>query len=192
MSRWSNSGFMTDAIQRLTAEVAAGNSAAVEAFYREYFEWLYVRARRATGRDESFCLDVVQEAVLRIMRSIRAVESRKQLEAWLTLVVRTTAYDLLRSEARRVKREVAFAVVGPRETADDAEDSDEQTMAWLKREIEKLDARIVRIIDLRYHQQWTLARIGELFGVSAGTIDGRLRRALKQLRRQSIAEIGDE
>src|SRR5262245_41491413 len=54
--------------EKLTAALAAGNEDAVETFYRRYFDWLYAQARRATRRDESFCLDVVQDAVLRIMR----------------------------------------------------------------------------------------------------------------------------
>src|SRR3954464_2660020 len=55
-------------IASLTASLAAGDRAAVEAFYRRYFELLFRAARRAAGRDEAFCLDVVQEAVLRVIR----------------------------------------------------------------------------------------------------------------------------
>src|SRR5690349_21207024 len=89
----------------LTSAMAAGDGVAIEAFYRAHFNRLYREARRSTGRDESFCLDVVQESVLRIVRTVRRVESEPQLVAWLKLVVRTTAYDLLRAEMRRRRRE---------------------------------------------------------------------------------------
>jgi len=89
------------ATKTLTAAMAAGNEDAVETFYRRYFDWLYAQARRATRRDESFCLDVVQDAVLRIVRTVRCVKTEPQFRAWLRLVVQTTAFDRLRSERRR-------------------------------------------------------------------------------------------
>src|SRR5690348_9977718 len=87
--------------------MAAGDEAAVEAFYRQYFDWLYAQARRYSRRDEAFCLDVVQDAVLRIIRTVRAVPSEAQFRGWLCLVVQTTTLDCLRCERRRAKRETA-------------------------------------------------------------------------------------
>ena len=60
----------------MTSAMAAGDGGAVEAFYRRYFDRLYAEARRATRRDESFCLDVVQESVLRIVRTVRGATAR--------------------------------------------------------------------------------------------------------------------
>ena len=90
---------MSDATEKLTAALAAGDEDAVETFYNSYFDWLYAQARRATRRDESFCLDVVQDAMLRIIRTVRAVRDEPQFRAWLRLVVQTTAWDRLRSDA---------------------------------------------------------------------------------------------
>lgn len=164
-------------IRNLTAGVATGDSAAIERFYRRYFPALYQQARRATRRDESFCLDVVQEAVLRIIRAIRPVDGEAQLLAWLNLVVRTTAYDLLKSERRRRAREAQPA-------APAAAPVDEAQLAQLRREIDRLDPHIVRLIDLRFAHGWTLTRIAARLGLSIGTIDGRLRRALRTLRQR--------
>ncbi|MEW6252584.1 MAG: sigma factor-like helix-turn-helix DNA-binding protein, partial [Planctomycetota bacterium] len=55
-------------------------------------------------------------------------------------------------------------------------------IAWLRRTLLELDADLVRLIELRYVHGWTLARIGGLLGLSTGTIDGRLRRALQRIR----------
>ena len=84
----------------LTTSMAAGDGEAVGRFYLHYFDALCREARRATRRDEAFCLDVVQESVLRVIRNVRAIESPAQFEAWLRLVVRTCALDLLRREIR--------------------------------------------------------------------------------------------
>ena len=181
---------MAETIHNLTAALAAGDPAAVEAFYRRYFDALYTQARRATGRDEAFCLDVVQESVLRVIRSVRAAHTEAQFRAWLKLVVQTTAYDLLRGESRRQKRELAMATVPAAVEADGAS-TDEERMQWLRAQIGAMDEQIVRMIEMRFERQWTLGRIAEALGLTIGTIDGRLRRALADLRRRATEEFDD-
>jgi RNA polymerase sigma factor (sigma-70 family) len=183
------------AIQKLTAAMAAGHEDAVETFYRRYFDWLYAQARRATRRDESFCLDVVQDSVLRIVRNVRAVKSESQLRAWLRLVVQTTAFDQLRSERRRRKREQTVMLATVRVAADPplAEQRCEPAQVdWLKHQIKRFDPQLVQLIEMRYQRNWTLARIAEQLGLSIGTVDGRLRRALKQLRERATEDASDE
>lgn len=176
---------MADDIRSLTAALAAGDAGAIAAFYRAEFEWLYLLARKATGRDEAFCLDVVQEAMLKIVRCIKPIDTERHLRAWLRLVVRTTAYDLLRAERRQTThlREAAYVTTGPAESPDDRLD-------WLAAELAKLDPAIRQLIDMRYTRGWTLRRIAEALGVKTGTVDGRLRRALASMREG--AEIDDE
>src|SRR3954447_12385269 len=140
--------------------MAAGNEDAVETFYQRYFDWLYAQARRATRRDESFCLDVVQDAMLRIIRTVHAVSDETRFRAWLKLVVQTTAWDRLRSERRRRQRELV-AIAG-RETSENDEAPDVEQQEWLREQIAKCDPEIARIIELRFEQRWTLARIGKL------------------------------
>lgn len=168
-------------IDKLTADLSAGKAGAVETFYRLYFDRLYAHARRATRRDEAFCLDVVQDAVLRILRTVRRVESEAQFEAWLRLVVRTTAYDLLKSESRRKHRELAAVSAHP--SPSPSSDIDPDQRAWLKRQLDAMDPQLAKMIELRYEHRWTLARIAARFGLKTGALDGRLRRALLQLRR---------
>lgn len=165
-------------IAALTAGVAGGDEAAVERFHHGYFTMLYATARSASGRDEAFCLDVVQEAMLRIIRCIRPVTTAAQLQAWLTLVVRTTAFDLLTAERRRRQREQDWG----REVAPRGDDPDAERLAWLRDEIERMEPALGQMFRLRYHDGWTLTRIANLLGVSIGSVDGHLRRALDQVR----------
>ncbi len=179
-----------DTTEKLTAAMAAGDEEAVETFYRRYFDWLYAQARRATRRDEAFCLDVVQDAVLRIIRGVRPVKSEGQFRAWLRLVVQTTAFDRLRCEQRRQSREMAVLVSRSGEAPSEERFSDEQC-EWLRRQVARFDPQLARMIELRFEQRWTLGRIGTLFGLSIGTIDGRLRRALKELRDRATEEFDE-
>jgi RNA polymerase sigma-70 factor (ECF subfamily) len=162
----------------LTRGMAAGDARAIEEFYRRYFDLMYSQARRVTRRDEAFCLDVVQEAVIKVVRLVRAVESQAQLTAWLRLVVRTTAYDLCKAERRRQIREGAAAV---NESIRPAGNDNEQ-IGILRGELARLDPELASLIDLRFRQRLTLGRIASLLGLSIGTVDGRLRRALRMLR----------
>jgi RNA polymerase sigma factor (sigma-70 family) len=178
-------GAVDDGIDKLTAAMAAGNETAIATFYSRYFPFLYRQSRRACRRDESFCLDVVQESCLRIIRSIRIVESEPASLAWLKMVVRCTAFDLLRRESRLRLRE-QIAVAGRDEIVESSSDeSHEEQIAWLRGEIAVLDPELVRVIELRYQRNWTLQRIGQLMGLSTGAIDGRLRRALIHLRQRA-------
>lgn len=169
----------------MTAAMAAGDPRAVEAFYRQYFDLMYRHACSITHRDESFCLDVVQDAVLRVIRTIRPADSEPQLVAWLRLVTQTAAYDLLKGESRRKRRE--SLVASPPDPAGREPDAlaDADRLAWLHQEIASLDPQISKMIELRYEQRWTLARIARALGLSIGTVDGRLRRALRELRKRA-------
>jgi len=174
---------------RLTAAMAAGDERAVEIFYRRYFDWLYAQARRASRRDEAFCLDVVQDAVLRVLRTVRKVESEPQLRSWLSLVVQTTAYDRLRAEGRRREREMMVAAA--RAEAGAIDDDNARQADWLRKRIARLDPRLGRVLELRLEQRWSLREIAEALGLPIGTVDGQLRRALRQLRLEAMEDFDD-
>ena len=62
-------------IKTLTGAIAAGDTDAFSRFYRARFDQMLAEAVRATGRDESFCLDVVQDAMMRVIRSMKPMSS---------------------------------------------------------------------------------------------------------------------
>jgi RNA polymerase sigma factor (sigma-70 family) len=181
---------MPDTVHTLTAAMAAGEARAVEAFYREYFDTMYRHACNVTRRDESFCLDVVQDAVMRVIRTVRPVSSEAQFASWLRLVTQTAAYDLLKAESRRRRREAVVAVAADATAhTPEAPGGDEEQLALLRKQIAALDPQIVRMIELRYEGGWTLAKIAEAMGLSIGTVDGRLRRALRDLRKRREEKV---
>lgn len=167
---------MFDHVDQLTQSMARGDRAAIEAFYRRYFDWMYRVAQQSTRRDEAFCLDVVHDAVLRIVRTIRKMDSQAHLENWLRVVVKTCAFDRLRSDLRRQQREESH-VAATRQQSDGLE------LAELRDALAQLDPAIVQIIELRFNQGLTLSRLANLFQTTTGAIDGRLRRAIEQLRK---------
>lgn len=184
---------MHQPISELTRAMSAGSLKAIEEFYREYFPQIYRTARRITGRDESFGLDVVQEAMLRILRCIKPMENQQHLDAWLDLVVKSTAYDLLKAEARRQKREQTAAQFRQATASTESSPStghEEPTdrLVWLRQQLSQFDPELAQMIDLRYQQSWTLDRMAEFLGLSIATVDGRLRRAINRLKKAAMSQ----
>ena len=96
--------------RRVTSAIARGGMAAFDEFYAEWFDFAYETARHVTGRDEAMCLDIVQEAMLRVARTIRPMRTEDDVRRWLVRVVHTTALDELRRERRRRGRERVRAI----------------------------------------------------------------------------------
>ncbi len=175
-------------VSALTQAIADGDASAFAAFYDAWFERLAGLARTATRRDESFCLDVVQEAMMKVMRAMKRFDSEPALEAWLRTVVWRCALDRLRAERRRARREAAAR--GRRAEAETHADLDER-LAWLRERLAELDPDRSLLLAMRYRLGATLEQIGRLVGRGPGAVDGRINRSLAQLR-ASAQENFDE
>lgn len=175
-------------VRALTSAIAAGDTAAFGRFFDEWFGAMCAEAARSTGRDEAFCLDVVQDAMMRVIRSLRPMDTADDLRRWVRVVVRSCAYDRLRSEARRTAREGERS---GRDAAADRSDDLGPRLEWLRRELASLDDRSLDLLIMRHRFGWTLRRIGETLGIGPGAVDGRLRRIVAALRRKR-GEAGDD
>lgn len=162
--------------------MASGDSAAIESFYRRFFEPMLRMARTAVPsrrRDESFALDIVHDAMLRIVRCIRPIETEQHLTNWTRLVVQSCALDRLRQEQRRERREKRSS-----ECRTPAANLGEE-VDWLQHQIARLEPRLAEMMTLRFAEGWTLARIAANFRTTTGQVDGQLRRAIGRLREQA-------
>jgi RNA polymerase sigma factor (sigma-70 family) len=187
-----------DETEQLTAAMSRGDRRAVAAFYERYFDLLVRCARGATrlarrADAEDLCLDVVHDAVLRVVRTVRPVTGGEgQLVAWLNVVVKSAAYDRLRQEQRRAHREQKHVGPAAAESAHVGNGAElAEQLAWLRDELGQLDPKLVELIELRYSHGWTLPAIAERLGLSAGTVDGRIRRALAKMRLRGEEVFGE-
>lgn len=165
-----------DDIAALTAAIAAGDGEAFAGFYRAWFDRAHAMARRSTGRDESFCLDVVQDAMLRVVRRLPPLPNEAALAAWLARTIERCALDRLRAEERRRRHERRPVTTPESDSAPDLRDA-----AWAR--VNDLSPEQQELLAARYARDWTLARIGAALGLSTGAVDGRLNRILSALRR---------
>ena len=99
---------------QLTPAMAAGDEQAIEDFYRALLRLALSEGPPRHGARRGLLSRRGPESVLRIVRCVQPVESEGRFRAWLRLVVQSTAYDLMKSDARRARREaVAGAAVSP-------------------------------------------------------------------------------
>lgn len=170
----SPAGDDTDA---LTRAVARGDARAFGVLYERWFDRLHATAHRLTGRDEAFCLDVVQDCLLKAARRMPPLSSEAALASWLWRVVHRTALDHLRRERRRIARER-----GARPPESTLPVLDER-IAWLRSRIDELPAEDRGLLAARFAHGLTLDQIGTDAGTTGDAAHGRLRRTLARLRK---------
>ncbi len=172
----------------MTAAIASGDPDAFARFYEEWFDRMYAIARSTTRLDEHTCLDIVQDAMMRVIRSCKPIENEPALRAWVGRVVRSAAIDHLRAERRRRERETAVSK-RTEQTATVTEIDDR--IAWIRKELESMGPEQSGLLALRFARGLGLKEIGAMLGVGAGAAHGRIERALKAMRRQSGEPIDD-
>jgi RNA polymerase sigma-70 factor (ECF subfamily) len=177
-------------VAALTGAIARGDQSALAAFYDAWFDRCFHLARSLTKRDESFCLDAVQEAMLRVARSMKQIRTAPELERWMARVVHTAALDLLRKESRRVARERRRARESPH--LDQQQDAIDERVRWLRTQLASLGADERTMLALRFVQDRTLEETGQAVGMTGDAAHGKLRRVLKQLKVAGAKELDDD
>jgi RNA polymerase sigma-70 factor, ECF subfamily len=174
-----------------TGAIAAGDAAAFAAFYDAWFDPTFALARTIARRDESFHLDVVQDVMLKVVRSLPVLATEAAVSAWMTRTVCRTVVDRLRSEQRRHRREQRAAAA--RSVADADAWSGLQAgewAAWLRARLSELPGIERELVEARFFGGGSVAAAAHALGLSANAAHGRLRRCLDRLRRAAMDWIG--
>ncbi len=181
------------AILRLTTALGRGDNAAFAAFYESWFDRGYDAVRAATGRDDAFCLDVVHDAMLRVVKSLRPMNTRADLDRWMTRVLHTTALDRLRREARMIARQRRHGEhTSGVANADNGADPPNAAaladqIAWLTVQVAAMDEQDRALLSLRFALDHSLNGAGKALGITGDAAHGRIRRVLVHLRSLAAA-----
>jgi len=173
----------------LTGRIAAGDEVSFAEFYEMWFASTLLLARAISRRDEAWCLDVVQDVMMIVVKKIPALASEEALRAWMTRTVMNAVTDRTRSEARRRRREqaaVAAAADAVREPWLDL--CDQERLSWLTASVGDLPLAEQALLQARFGGTTTVAHEATVLGISSDAAHGRLRRALDKLR-QKAAEL---
>jgi len=171
--------------QVLMERVAGGDSRAFEAIYDRYHRQAYSLARRITGR-ETGAEEATQEAFLSLWRGASKFDpEHASLGTWLLSLVRHRSIDWLRRGAARPR--LQGLTDGAAERIEAPERTDEQVMANQEydralRLVAELPPEQREVIHLAYLAGYSQTEIAARVGVPVGTVKGRARLGLRQLR----------
>jgi RNA polymerase sigma-70 factor (ECF subfamily) len=170
-------------LDRLVAEVAAGDRVAFETLYRATSARLYGICLRVLA-DRSEAEDVLQDAFVTIWhRSGQFDSSRAGALAWLSTIARNRAIDRLRARPPMSRAPLAALeeVADPGTTPDrDAETSTDR--GRLERCLEQLDERRRGLIRTAFFDGATYDELAAQIGAPLGSVKSWIRRGLMQLK----------
>ena len=179
--------------EELIRRVAEGDDRALSELYDRYSRPVYATGTRLLG-DAHLAEELVQDVFLKVWRSSRTFDSsRSSFSTWLYRVTRTTALDLHRKRARRVRSvpdEDQQHIATARDTsASPYESVEDSWLSWqVSRSLEELDGAYREVIDLAYFQGLSQREISQQTGMPLGTVKTRTTRALKRLRERLMAQ----
>jgi RNA polymerase sigma-70 factor (ECF subfamily) len=168
----------------LLEAVAQGNQEAMAAVFDRYSRIVYCIALRVL-REPSLAEDVMQEVLLQVWKRPQSfVAQRGNLSAWLSVVARNRAIDVLRKRSP-MDPLGELPIPDPRDMAQESE------QGWL---LEKVRAVLDSLpsdqqapLELAYFQGLSHTEIAERMGSPLGTVKTRIRAGLMSIRKAMTA-----
>jgi RNA polymerase sigma-70 factor (ECF subfamily) len=183
-----NDAYHAQQLNALIAQIGAKNEPAMKQLYDLTAPRMHGLALRIVRQPE-WAEDVMQEAYLTVWRTAKDFRSAlSPASAWMSLIVRSRALDLLRRKA--VERnhltdeldevlEESLASHNP--TPPEQRLASEQTQA-LQQCMDKLERRQREVISLAYLRDLTHSELAQQLSLPLGTVKTWIRRGLTQLR----------
>jgi RNA polymerase sigma-70 factor, ECF subfamily len=166
------------------ARIRAGDDTAFDAMFRAYAAPLRAFARGYVSPDDA--ADVIQDVFVKLWHARATWEVRGSLRAYLYAAVRNHAINRVRR--LRVRDRVTAAVVAelPRVMEMPA-DSGVNRLEQFERALARLSDKHRQVFLLRWQHDLSYAEIAAVLDVPVKTVDSRMTRALRQLRRLCLS-----
>ena len=174
----------------LVAQVARGDSAALETLYERYASTILGISLKTIG-DQAIAEDILQETFWRVWRHAASFQTQLgSFTSWLFRITRNLAIDMYRQRSSRLP---SFNTIDDvpefDQTPDPTANVAEQAQSSLKRQqVRKALATLPplqrQVIEMAYFLGMTRQEIAEATGEALGTIHTRARLGLQKLRRE--------
>ena len=159
----------------------------IRRIYRDTIDELYGFVSRRCDGDRELAEDVTQEAWLRAVRAWRTDGVPDRPLAWLaTVAARLLSNHFRRSAMDRLDENTADALPArDQASAEEAEDR----RSLVQRALARLPFSQTRLLQAFHYDRRAVADIASASGLSERAVEGRLRRARQNLRRQIEADV---
>jgi len=186
----------SDAETLLIERCQAGDRLAFEEIFNLYRDDVF-RFSYLVVRDSCLAQDVVQEAFLKVFRSIAKFQFRSSFKSWLYRIAVNEAITLLRR--RKVKEDLdpapdatfnqgAAQVSSEWQPEEAVLESEERRL--LRCAIGQLDPVHRSVVVLKYFHEFSDTEIAAVIGCPPGTVKSRLHRARELLRNDMARQMG--
>ena len=160
----------------------------IRGIYRATIDDLYRFVARRCDRDRELAEDITSETWLRAVRTWHSDGIPDQPLAWLTTVAR----NLLSNQYRR-RRALPLDDTIAESVAIEQPDTDADTrLSLVERALARLPIPQLRLLEAFHFKRQRVAEIAKANGISERAVEGRLRRARRQLRQQIESEHDTE
>ena len=167
-----------------------------QALYLENESWLRTVVRSRVHESDAV-EDIMQNIALALVRQRETLDEINRVGAWLYQIAVRQVLMYRRTRGRRRKFEDRIAG-HPADVTRSAEPADpvERVLAAERQELVqsamlKLDELDRQILMLKYSENWTYRQLSEHLGVKEDTVEYRLAKAKKRLRRQLAHAMTD-
>lgn len=174
----------------LVAEYQSGNRKAASLLVKRWHPKL---CKQAYGfvKDMDVAKDVAQESWGVILKKLNSLQDVNKFGSWALTIVTRKAIDWLRKQKKEHQKRRNYDTNIA--TADDGVDEDTYSarLTKLRNVIRTLPGDQRMVITLFYLEEFGIAEIGEILGVSTGTVKSRLFYAREKLK-ETLKDRNDE
>jgi RNA polymerase sigma factor (sigma-70 family) len=166
-------------IHSLSRAIVDGNEEAFGRFYDHYHGRVYGLLLVLVSGREELARELHQQAMIKIARKFRTFDNEPQLWAWLSQVARNVFRDYLRTESRRLKRNLSADLHGTEESPNQA---DGHLLEWLEEALKELDSEERLLIDAAYFENRPQADIARANRQTIKAVESKLARTRAKIR----------
>jgi RNA polymerase sigma-70 factor (ECF subfamily) len=168
----------------LAIGIQHGNTDDLAALVERHHSLLLGYLHRMTGGDRALAEDLVQEAFLRVLRSIGQYRHPRPFKPWLYAIATNLARDHYKRAGTRYAADAQLdeeMTCGPDARPEDRLVADQEAQQ-VAAAVMALPAHQREALILRYYQGLSLAEVATTLGVPVGTVKSRIHLALRRLR----------
>lgn len=171
-------------VRRSQEDDEAAFGALVNHYKRKVFHLVY-----SLIHDEHSADDLAQEVFIKVYLALKKFRGQSEFGTWLYRIAVNHCRDYLRKKSRTrlfSLEDIQDPVSSLNNEAimEEKEREEEERRAAVHTYIQKLPEKYRVILSLRDIQGFSYEEIGAILGLSAGTVDSRLHRARKMLRKK--------
>lgn len=176
----------------LVVKLKSGNPDAVAQMYNAYVDRVYSLVFNQVDRDHEAAQEIVQEAFLAAVKSVKYFHGKSSIFTWLCSIANRKVADFYRRKKRETKHRVNYSI-----DSEQVRDRDESAVGLVEsgesREVVRqtllsLPLHYRQVLMLKYFEELQVSEIGEIMERSPKSIEGLLTRARKELQAKLVKQ----